>query len=673
MGMPPDFITDDSAKKALAISKRIYGSSVRSNGAQAQLFLRSPMELIANGDGFCGDTTGWAAYDDGAVAKPLDGTGGAPSTLTLAVSTVAGEILVGKSVLKLSKSAANGQGEGQAFTFSIDAARPSSVHEIDLWYAYSANFLINGGTPASPSDIIFYLYDVTSGALIEPLGYVLDGSGHQKMYFQSVKGSTSYRLIAHVATTNANAYDFFFSVSVKPAQQISQPIITDWQSYTPTGLWVSNTTYTGKWRRVGDTMEVQFDATLSGAPTADAFTVDIPSGHLIDLSKIVGLNDQASNGSGFASQAGVRRFPIVARLNNQTQVRWVSAETTGAATSSVDEDSPFTFAAGDNVTGAFSVPIVGWGVAGLGTSADLKEYTAIYSASAATLTNSIPNTSSPTIFDCPNKVYDPHGLVTTGSNWRYKTKVAGRYTVKSLITLQSYAWTVNDYFFTDVYVNGTFVRSIQWLGMHNTWTGQTSAGGSTDIDCLAGDEIAVCHLSSRTGGTITDIEAVAGRNYISISKVGGSSSVIPLDSVLARYTTAAGQSIPDSTPTIVDFGTSHTDTKNITVTTGASWKATALIAGNYPVTAKATLANATTFAAGEQFYIKIRKNGTDFSRKIFTFSGSPGGAEFGIEISDVVPMVANDYVDVQVFQSSGGALSLLTSDIDNNIAITKQV
>ena len=33
-------------------------------------------------------------------------------------------------------------------------------------------------------------------------------------------------------------------------------IFTDWVSYTPTGAYSTNTTYAGKWRRIGDTMEV---------------------------------------------------------------------------------------------------------------------------------------------------------------------------------------------------------------------------------------------------------------------------------------------------------------------------------------------------------------------------------------------------------------------------------
>lgn len=59
-----------------------------------------------------------------------------------------------------------------------------------------------------------------------------------------------------------------------------------WQSYTPTGDLVSNATYTGFWRRVGDTAEYHVNIAFSNTTDSVAFTLDQPIGHTIDTAKM---------------------------------------------------------------------------------------------------------------------------------------------------------------------------------------------------------------------------------------------------------------------------------------------------------------------------------------------------------------------------------------------------
>ena len=47
---------------------------------------------------------------------------------------------------------------------------------------------------------------------------------------------------------------------------ISRTIPSVWVAYTPAATWSTNTTMTGFWRRVGDSMDLKFMATLAGAP-----------------------------------------------------------------------------------------------------------------------------------------------------------------------------------------------------------------------------------------------------------------------------------------------------------------------------------------------------------------------------------------------------------------------
>ena len=79
------------------------------------------------------------------------------------------------------------------------------------------------------------------------------------------------------------------------ALQGSVPVVTAWQSYTPSlatadGAAITNGVVTGKYRRVGDTMEfsisVSFPNGPSGSPSVEQWLVTVPSGLQLDTSRI---------------------------------------------------------------------------------------------------------------------------------------------------------------------------------------------------------------------------------------------------------------------------------------------------------------------------------------------------------------------------------------------------
>lgn len=90
--------------------------------------------------------------------------------------------------------------------------------------------------------------------------------------------------------------------------------VTDWVSFTPTGTWTTNTTYTGQRRKVGDTLEIQYVATLSGVPNVSGLTFDIPSGFTVDAAKISA--GEMIFGTGTILKPGTNRFgPIFGFYN----------------------------------------------------------------------------------------------------------------------------------------------------------------------------------------------------------------------------------------------------------------------------------------------------------------------------------------------------------------------
>lgn len=141
------------------------------------------------------NTTGWATYADAAGATPVDGTGGSPTT-TWTRST--SSPLRGAASYLLTKDAANRQGEGASYDFTIDTADQSASMTIKLDAEVSANY--------TSGDLTVYIYDKDASSLITPASVAITGDGQFSTTFTTTASATNYRLIFHIATTNALAY-----------------------------------------------------------------------------------------------------------------------------------------------------------------------------------------------------------------------------------------------------------------------------------------------------------------------------------------------------------------------------------------------------------------------------------------------------------------------------------
>jgi len=126
-----------------------------------------------------------------------------------------------------------------------------------------------------------------------------------------------------------------------------------------------------------------------------------------------------------------------------------------------------------------------------------------------------------------------------------------------------------------------------------------------------------------------------------------------------RYKTDAGQSISNATMTIVNFEDQVYDNCGWVVT-GANWRFTARTPGVYHVDARLLFAISTAWATGEGATICVYVNGalyTSLEGEAMMNSGSVaqyktvgGSADVGLALGD--------YVDIRIYQASGGALAL---------------
>jgi hypothetical protein len=143
------------------------------------------------------------------------------------------------------------------------------------------------------------------------------------------------------------------------------------------------------------------------------------------------------------------------------------------------------------------------------------------------------------------------------------------------------------------------------------------------------------------------------------------------DTITARYTTIAAQSIANNTITNVNFDTLVDDPSSL-VTTGAGWAFTAPATGRYHVSASVMFAATTTWALGTkngQLYLYV--DGVLICYLDYNDSREAGTSQFMLlHGSDTAYVVAGQTIQVRVRQSSGGALVLLNSALGNYIAVS---
>lgn len=145
---------------------------------------------------------------------------------------------------------------------------------------------------------------------------------------------------------------------------ITVPTITEWTDFVPTGSWVTNTTYSGKYRQVGEDLEIQYKWTTSGAPTAAALTLQMPDGYTIDTNKLPTTNTTTILGqNGFINDSSGTAFNECVGVYSSASTIAILAVGTAATyantNASVTNTVPITWGATDYGSITVKVPAVG--------------------------------------------------------------------------------------------------------------------------------------------------------------------------------------------------------------------------------------------------------------------------------------------------------------------------
>ncbi len=147
-----------------------------------------------------------------------------------------------------------------------------------------------------------------------------------------------------------------------------------WQTFTVTGTWTANVTYSAMFQRHGSSAQFHIVATCSAAPTpvATTLTFTLPVGLVGDSTQLAVTQTDATNLDGCVVilDSGVNAyFGVETYLSSATGVIGptvgVASATYGTSAGIVSKNGvgsgvPFDFAANDSVSARFWLPITGW-------------------------------------------------------------------------------------------------------------------------------------------------------------------------------------------------------------------------------------------------------------------------------------------------------------------------
>jgi len=580
------------------------------------------------------DTTGWATYADAAGTSPVDGTGGSPNiTWTRTTSSP----LRGSGSFLFTKDAANRQGQGASYDFTIDSSDKAKVLTINFDYIVGSG-TFSAGSSSADSDLTVWIYDVTNSRLIQPSTIKLFSNSSTiadkySAQFQTSSDSTSYRLIFHVTSTSASAYTLKFdNFSVGPSSYIFGTPVTDSKSYSPAGSW-ENTTYSGQYWRVGDKFNAQINLTFSSAPTTSDFSMTPAQlfnglGITLDTAKLG--SGVISIGTWAARDLGTAEYSGSLYLYAGTTIYMGDIDGNG----NVTKTNPFTIASGDFYDlQIHNLPILGWSSSvQMSDSADTRVVAAGYSTLSST------SYTSPNAIVHTTKLYDTHNAYNT-STGEYTAPVPGIYKITIGRTYTG-SGTIN----YGIYKNGSIsLTAVIQAGS------VARVNGSASIQVNAGDKLTVVGDTSVTFGDTG--------GYIFFERLSGPSAIAATETIAAKYT-AINTTTFTTSGVVADFATKVFDTHGA-VTTGASWKFTAPAYGIYHI----SLGFYPSSTVG--LIINLQKNGSAVER-LAEIAASSTAKE--ISASTEILLNAGDYIDLKGFAGST-TLTFFNDSTLNRISI----
>lgn len=625
--------------------------------------------LITNGNAENATTSIFIPYADASASRPVDGTGGSP-TVTTSVTSVTP--LMGTKSFLLTKPASNVQGQGWAVPLTVDPGIRAKVLNISVEYIVNTGTFVSG-TTTTDSDVIMYLYDVTNSLLIEPSSIKLLSSSSTisdrfQSTFQTTATGSSYRLIAHVATTSTAAYELKVDeVTITPATYSFGTPITDWVAFTPVVVGFGTVTLNvGYYRTSGDSYEV-FGRFVAGTTTATTARLGLPNSASFDTLKV---NVSQASTLGIITKAGAATsFPatavgpwVVTNDNTSPNFLGIAATTDVAANHYPLASGSGLGSSGQSFSYEYKVPILGKS-SSVQTS-DQTDTRVIAANGGGNPNNTITGSSSKVTWATTPIGFDRAGGWDPTNNY-YVVRAAGAYAVKFSTEV-----TQTTIFGSVLYVAIFHRNSAGSLIVSSAGFDRAFGAGSTsqhtvashEFDCKTGDTIEFQILA--TGTTPVYSNSLSGTQF-DIERSAGPNQIAATETVSAISQSVVTQSIPTGTATTVIFGSVVKDTHgSFNPTTGIF---TVLIAGEYQVNSTCGfVANATGVRRAQ-----ARQTGSQSNTRKGNLMVATSADTNTFAVNTKFQCLVGDQLFVQVTQSSGGNLNLTSDATENFINIIR--
>lgn len=603
-----------------------------------------------------GTVNGWTGYDDGASSRPTDGTGGTATGLTMTASSTT-PLRDTYSAL-IEKDAANRQGKGHSFDFSIAREDRFSILSIEV-PALVTSGSYNPGTDTTDSDLIAYLYDVTTARLIEPSGFRVMANStfptRNRMTFQATD-STSYRLIFHVATMSASAWTMQVDdISVGPQVLGDGSSDTNPAAYTPVltssgggGITLNSTSKVdpnGFWWKEGNFLcgQVSFRNGSGGAAAgaAGVVLISLPPGITIDPSKVVtNVGGVRVDGDGDVGTTTFTSANVYAYSTTQLAVMPNGFSSYMAVSN---------LSASFYVAIRFKVPVVGWSVSTIASSAAaLPVIAAKYSLTSNETTAA---NADHIMTNFTTRVYDKSGAVS-GST--FTAQEPGLFRFRLRATTTSIAWTTTDVITAFLVKNGaTQFEKIVNEKVMASFTDRLFLAGEGTLELNARDTVQL-NIRNQNSGAVPVIDS-AGFNYWEIEKLPSRQQIAASETMLVRAN-GSTTTVNNTTPTVI-FPTVNKSTHGSAIYNPSTGVFTVQAPGDIEVTTFLRMGSV-AWAANDALELYVYKNGSQYSFIDLKIVEAAGTRVYAISGSDVVTdCVQGDQIEIKAFASVSNAIN----------------
>lgn len=245
---------------------------------------------------------------------------------------------------------------------------------------------------------------------------------------------------------------------------------------------------------------------------------------------------------------------------------------------------------------------------------------------------------------------DPSWATLLASDLTYSGLTAGQYLRASGATAAAFAALQ----FTDLTYSGLTTGNVL----------KATSATAASFSALAASDIASGQLALARGGTNADLSATGGSGQVlKQTSAGGAVSVAALtrtdlpSGIGCRAYNSANISIGNASTTFITLNSERYDTDNIHSTSVNTGRLTVPYAGKWLITCAVSFAANGTGTRGIQIWVN---SGTCIATTFV--AAAPGGVlTTDITAATIYTLSANDYLELGVYQNSGGALNLMSS------------